>query len=159
MKVTVIPIVVGILGTIPKRLVKRLEDLEIIGQVETIQTTALLSSTRILRSKSDYLSVLPTLPYYLSIARGRILGFCTVGRICDAFPTSQQINLDSLYASLTNSAETHLHVSCCCGQRCSWSDVPNYCSSIPSQIHTFPKIIRSMYLCKQPPDEQDVDTR
>ena len=38
MKVTVVPIVVGALGTVPKRLVKRLEDLEI-EQVETIQTT------------------------------------------------------------------------------------------------------------------------
>ena len=35
MKVTVISIVVGALGTIPKGLVKGLEDLEIRGQVET----------------------------------------------------------------------------------------------------------------------------
>ena len=34
---------------IPKRMVKRLEDLELKGQVETIQTTALLRSARILR--------------------------------------------------------------------------------------------------------------
>ena len=34
MKVTVIPIVVGALGTIPKRLVKGLEDLEIRGRVK-----------------------------------------------------------------------------------------------------------------------------
>ena len=40
MKVKVIPIVVGAVGTIPKRLVKGLEDLEIRRQVETIQTTA-----------------------------------------------------------------------------------------------------------------------
>ena len=39
-KVTVIPIVVGALGMVPKELVKELEDLEIRGQVETIQTTA-----------------------------------------------------------------------------------------------------------------------
>ena len=45
----VILIVIGALGTIPKGLVKRLEDLEIRGQVETIQTTALLGSSRILR--------------------------------------------------------------------------------------------------------------
>ena len=37
MKVTVIPIATGALGIIPKRLVKRQEDLEIIGQVKTIQ--------------------------------------------------------------------------------------------------------------------------
>ena len=49
MKVTVIPVVVGVLGTIPKGLVKGLEDLEIRGQVETIQTTALLRLARILR--------------------------------------------------------------------------------------------------------------
>ena len=48
MKVTVIPIVIGALGKIPKGLLKRLEDLEIGGQVETIQTTALLRLARIL---------------------------------------------------------------------------------------------------------------
>ena len=36
MKVTVVPIVVGALGTIPKTLVKALEDLEIRPQVDTI---------------------------------------------------------------------------------------------------------------------------
>ena len=49
MKVTVIPIVIGALGTIPKGLVKGLKELEIEGRAETIQTTALLRSTRILR--------------------------------------------------------------------------------------------------------------
>ena len=44
MKMTVMPIVVGALETIPKRLVKWLKDLEIRGQ-----TTALLRSARILR--------------------------------------------------------------------------------------------------------------
>ena len=44
MKVTAVPIVIGALGTIPKGLIKELEDLEIKGQVETIQT---LSITRI----------------------------------------------------------------------------------------------------------------
>ena len=48
-KVMVISVVIGALGTIPKGLIKRLEDLEIRGQVETIQTTALLRSDRILR--------------------------------------------------------------------------------------------------------------
>ena len=46
---TVIPIVVGTLGTIPKGLVKGLKDLEIRGQVEVIPTTALARSLRILR--------------------------------------------------------------------------------------------------------------
>ena len=49
MKVTVIPIVISALGTIPKRLLKVLEDLVIRGQIKTIQTTALLRSVRILR--------------------------------------------------------------------------------------------------------------
>ena len=42
MKVTVILIVIGTLGTISKGLVKGLEDLAIRGRVETTQTTALL---------------------------------------------------------------------------------------------------------------------
>ena len=49
MKVTVISIVTGAPGTVTKGLVKILEDLEIRGRVETIQTTALLRSARILR--------------------------------------------------------------------------------------------------------------
>ena len=44
MKVTVVPIMVGALGTIHKELEKGLEDLEMREQVETIQTTALLRS-------------------------------------------------------------------------------------------------------------------
>ena len=40
MKMRVIPIVIGALKTIPKRLVKGLEDLEIGGRVETIQAIA-----------------------------------------------------------------------------------------------------------------------
>ena len=34
MNVPVIPIVIGTFGTIPKRLIKRIEDLELIGQVD-----------------------------------------------------------------------------------------------------------------------------
>ena len=48
MKMTVIPIVIGALGTIPKGLVKGLERLEIGGRAETIQITVLLKSDRIL---------------------------------------------------------------------------------------------------------------
>ena len=48
-KVTVVPIVIGALGTITKGLLKGREDLEIGGRVETIQTTALLRTARILR--------------------------------------------------------------------------------------------------------------
>ena len=42
MKVTIVPIVIGALGTITKGLLKGLKDLEVGGRVETIQTTALL---------------------------------------------------------------------------------------------------------------------
>ena len=49
MKVTIISIVIGAFGTVTKGLVQGLEDLEIMGRVETIQTTALLRSARILR--------------------------------------------------------------------------------------------------------------
>ena len=42
MKVTIVPIVIGALGTITKWLLKDLEDLEVGGRVETIQTTASL---------------------------------------------------------------------------------------------------------------------
>ena len=46
-KVTMISIVIGTLETIPKSLVKGLEDLEIRGKEETIETTVLLRSARI----------------------------------------------------------------------------------------------------------------
>ena len=49
MKMMVIPNISGALGTIPKGFMKGLEDLEMRGQVETIQTTALLRLTKILR--------------------------------------------------------------------------------------------------------------
>ena len=48
-KVMVIPIVIGALGIVTKRLVQGLEDLDISGQMETIPTTASLRSARILR--------------------------------------------------------------------------------------------------------------
>ena len=49
MKVMIVPIVVGAFGTITKGLLKGLEDLEVGGRVETIQTTALLRTARIPR--------------------------------------------------------------------------------------------------------------
>ena len=45
----VIPIVIGALGTVTNGLVQGLEDLEIRGQVESFQNTALGISARILR--------------------------------------------------------------------------------------------------------------
>ena len=44
-----LPIVIGAFGTVTKGLLKGLDDLEVGGRVETIQTTALLRTARILR--------------------------------------------------------------------------------------------------------------
>ena len=49
MKITIVPILIGALGTITKGLFKGLEDLDVGGRVETNQTTALLRTARILR--------------------------------------------------------------------------------------------------------------
>ena len=44
MKVTIIPIVIGEFGTVTKGLLKGLEDLEVGGRMEIIQTTALFEN-------------------------------------------------------------------------------------------------------------------
>ena len=49
MKATIIPIVISAFGTVSKGLLKGLEDLEVEGRMETIQTIALLRTARILR--------------------------------------------------------------------------------------------------------------
>ena len=49
MKVTMITIVIGAFSTVTKGSLKDLEDLEVGGRVEIIQTTALLKTARILR--------------------------------------------------------------------------------------------------------------
>ena len=49
LNMTVVPIVIFALGTVTKGLVQGMEDLERRGKVETIQTKALLTSSRILR--------------------------------------------------------------------------------------------------------------
>ena len=63
MKVTVIPITIDAIRTIPRDLINGLENLQIRGQVETIQKTALLRSVRILRIvleiSGDILSLKP----------------------------------------------------------------------------------------------------
>ena len=46
---TIVPIVIGALGTVTKGLLEGPEDLEVSGRVETIQMTALLRTARILR--------------------------------------------------------------------------------------------------------------
>ena len=53
MKVPIVPIVIGTLSRITKGVLKGLEDLEVGGRVETIQTTALLRTARILRRVLD----------------------------------------------------------------------------------------------------------
>ena len=49
MHVTIIPIVIGAFGTVTKWLLKGLEDLEVDERMETIQTTIVLKTVRILR--------------------------------------------------------------------------------------------------------------
>ena len=56
MKVTIVPIVIGALGTVTKGLLKGLEDLEVGGRVETIQTTARILR-RVLETWWDLLSL------------------------------------------------------------------------------------------------------
>ena len=53
MKVTIVLIVIGALGTITKGLLKGQEDLEVGGRVETVQMTALLRTDRILSRVLD----------------------------------------------------------------------------------------------------------
>ena len=49
MNVTIIPLVIGVFSTVTKGLLKGLEDLEVEEEMETIQTTALFRTARILR--------------------------------------------------------------------------------------------------------------
>ena len=48
MTVTIVPIVIGAFGTVTRGLLKALDDLEVGGRAETIQTIALLKTARIL---------------------------------------------------------------------------------------------------------------
>ena len=61
MQMTIIPIVIGAFGTVTKGLLKGLEDLEVGGLVETIQSTTLLRTAKILRrvleTRGDLLSL------------------------------------------------------------------------------------------------------
>ena len=61
MKVTIIPIVIGAFVPVTKGLSKGLDDLEVGGRVETIQTTTLLRTARILRRVLKTLGVLLSL--------------------------------------------------------------------------------------------------
>ena len=53
MKVTITPIVIGAFGPVTKGLLKGLEDLEVGGRVETIQTTILLRNGQNTKSPGD----------------------------------------------------------------------------------------------------------
>ena len=53
MQVTIIPLVNGAFGTVTKGLLKGLEDLEVGGRVDTIQTRTLLRMDRILRKVQE----------------------------------------------------------------------------------------------------------
>ena len=61
MKVTIIPLVISVFGTVTKGLLKGLEDLEVGGRVETIQTPKLLRTAgilrRVLETRKDLLSL------------------------------------------------------------------------------------------------------
>ena len=50
---TIMAFVIGAFGSVTKRLIQGLEDLEIRGRMETIQTISLLKSDRILRRVQD----------------------------------------------------------------------------------------------------------
>ena len=71
MKVTIIRIAIGAIGTVTKGLSKGLEDLEVGGRVETIQTTALMKTARILRrvleTWGDLLSLNPVKDHQLTL--------------------------------------------------------------------------------------------
>ena len=53
MQMTFIPIVIGAFGTVTKGLLKGLEDLEVGRRVETIQTTTVLRTARLLKSVQE----------------------------------------------------------------------------------------------------------
>ena len=57
MKVTPMPIAIGAFSTVTKGLLNKLVDLEIGGQEETIKTTALLRTARILKTWGDLVSL------------------------------------------------------------------------------------------------------
>ena len=67
MKMMVIPIVIGILDTVTKGMVLGLEDLEIKGQVKTIETKALLRSARKPRRELRRLSETPMENHQLTL--------------------------------------------------------------------------------------------
>ena len=63
MKVTIIQILIGAFGTVTKGLLQGLEDMEVGGRVETIQTSSLLKTARILRRVMETWEDLPSLNF------------------------------------------------------------------------------------------------
>ena len=86
MKVTIVPIVIGVLAIVTKGLLKGLEDLEVGGRVETIQTTTLLMTARILRrfleTWGDLLSLKPSANTDVKISRGVIIIIIIISTSC-----------------------------------------------------------------------------
>ena len=68
-KVTFIAIVIGAFGRVTKVLIQGVEDLEIRGRIETIQTTALLRSAKILRRVLETWRDLPVKDDQLKLMR------------------------------------------------------------------------------------------
>ena len=103
-------VVIDALGTVTKGLAKRLEDLEIRGQVETTQTTALLRSTRILRR------VLETWGALLSLKlQWKTIGLRCREKLSKEYDNNDNNNNDNNYWSLTKiqmvDAQTWIHPS------------------------------------------------
>ena len=73
MNVTIIPIVISAFGTVTKGLLKGLEDLEVGGRVETIQTTALLKTARILRLEETCCLSISSENYQLTLMRKTLM--------------------------------------------------------------------------------------
>ena len=54
MEVTIILVLIGAFGTVTKGLLKGLEDMEVGGRGETVETTALLRTVRIQREVQEH---------------------------------------------------------------------------------------------------------
>ena len=66
-KVTVIPIVIGALGTVPKVLVKGMELVEIGGRIETIQTSPLINEKRLGSLRRVFVTQTPVKNHQLTL--------------------------------------------------------------------------------------------
>ena len=69
MKVTIIPIVIGALGTVPQGLIRGLEELEVEGLAETIQTIKIDQNTEESSEDLTRLAVTQTPRWFEKLAR------------------------------------------------------------------------------------------